>query len=400
MRKKVTWKHWAVTLAILLLLPLAVGTKADAASPAAKIGKTKYTSLEKAVKKVKNNQTIVLKKNVTLSKALSISRSGKKFTLNLNKKTITLNKKGSLKLQKGTMTVKNGKITHKVSGGTIFDVAKGAALKVNDGTYTGNIKNAGTTTISGGSFTSNISKKDLSASLLLNVDTGKMTITKGTFNGNKNAVIFNQATMTINGGTFKNSAVFDDNLESAEVSNGTLITNFPKDDNSKPKLTINGGTFTSGVMGFINDINSELTINKATVDCKKGGVFLNNWGTLTVSGGNFRIHDDWGVLYSYGGNVALKDGTYTSDWSIAEAYDPETNITINGGNFTSYAGEEDSPMLLSFNGKIDVQGGTFNSDNGYLYWITKDEESEVEFNVGESVDCKTKYMQKETDDPC
>lgn len=393
-------KHFLTALVLMFLLSLVVSPRVNAASAEAKIGKTKYATLQQALKKVKSNQTIVLQKNVTLSSELTVSRSGKKFTLNLNKKTITFKNEATLNLKKGTMTVKNGTIKHKEKTGIILDVKKGATLKVESGTYKGKISNAGTMTVTKGNFISLDNKRvepseknPNSPALLFNYPTGKITIHKGTFDAKKNILLHNVGTVTINGGTFKDSAVFD---EEQGVAGDGLVVNC-----NEGKLTVNGGTFKSNVVVFTNAIDAEMTVNKASVTCKRGAVFTNIKSKLTVNDGTFKISEDWAVLYDILGEVTLNGGKYTTDWSVVETYDPDAKVTINGGTFTSKVSSGDqAPMLLNYSGEIDVKGGTFVSKKGYLSWIDKNAEKVGKIKLGKKATYKTKYKQKETKDPC
>ena len=189
----------------LCMMLLFIPEKADAAV-VAKIGNTSYSSLEAALRYVKNKQTIVLQKNVTIKKQLKIKNS-RKFTIDLNKHTIKLarGKKGSfmydsgcIKLRNKTrLTIKNGKVkaSHK-DYRDIFDIDEKASLTIAGGTYDGVITNY-----------------------------GKLTIKKGTFTEGHSdvALIWNIGTLTIQGGKFKETVADADvicNLKSCTISGG------------------------------------------------------------------------------------------------------------------------------------------------------------------------------------
>ena len=106
-------KKLLMAVSLLLMLLLAMSVTVNAASKAvATIGNKKYASLEKALKAVKNNETIVLRANVNSAKNIIIDRR-KKFVLDLNKKTISLSGDYIFQVRNGTVTLKNGYIKKK-----------------------------------------------------------------------------------------------------------------------------------------------------------------------------------------------------------------------------------------------------------------------------------------------
>ena len=83
-------KKYAILFLMVFALALMTNTKAEAAT-VAKIGGRSYSSLKTAIRRVRNNQTIKLMRNVTLKKQLVISNN-KKFTINLNRHTIRMSR--------------------------------------------------------------------------------------------------------------------------------------------------------------------------------------------------------------------------------------------------------------------------------------------------------------------
>lgn len=144
MRTKKTWKRLLLALICILMFSIPVSASAKTV---AKIGSKKYSSLEAAIKKVKNGQTIKLQCNVTLKKHLVLNRNVK-YTINLNKKKVTMKNCASIKMQKGKVTLTNGTIT--TSGGLY--VNKKASLTVKSGTYKIMFFNKGTMTVLGGTL--------------------------------------------------------------------------------------------------------------------------------------------------------------------------------------------------------------------------------------------------------
>ncbi len=196
-------KKWiAPFLMAMFVLVLSAVPAVAASSTVATIGSKNYSSLAKAISAVKDGQTIVLKKSVTYSKSLSISKSGKSFTIDLNKKTITFKSGSYLYLKKGTVTIKNGKIKQKAKTeqyGTVVRVAKNAKLVVKSGTYHGMFTNYGTLSIQNGTFTSY-------GEIIYNHSSGTVTITKGTFTGSNNVtdgmnlpLLYDEGKMTVKG---------------------------------------------------------------------------------------------------------------------------------------------------------------------------------------------------------
>lgn len=376
------WKK-RITVFMAALLCVMISGITASAKPAtvATIGSTKYTSLDAAIKKVKNNGTIVLKKNVTYSKPLTINRSGKKFKINLNKHTITLKSDAYLYIKKGTVTISNGTLKQQSPTGTAVKVAKGAALNVSSGTYQGLISNAGTMTITKGTFTSINKKCNLKTCLVTN--SGSMTIKGGTFNGSYNRTLDNSGTLKISGGTFKDTLNRDGKYAIENNINSTYMV-----INRKGSLTISGGNFKTSAMAFFNAKKAQLTIKKASVNCtNEGGVFCNQ-GTLKITNGTFKIVGGDGIFYNMDGTIQIKGGTFRSEWTIAENC-TKGSIRIDGGTFTSDI--EALPLLLVYQGKITVNGGTF-TGKSWAYW--KNEGASFS-NKGGTF--KTKFFQKTGD---
>lgn len=351
-----------------MLISVLLGTTSMAASSGtvATIGSKKYTSLESAVKAVKSGQTIVLKKNVSYSSAVSISRSGVSFKLNLNEHTITFKGSAALVVKKGTVTISNGTIKTTNQTGYALKVRSGAVVKISSGTYKGQILNEGTMTVTGGTFTSVNKSRDLDTVLNTGLITNKgtMTIKGGTFNGGKNQTILNKGTMKIYDGTFKDSIDFYeyDKIESPEYMNGSLISNQTK----KAQITIYGGTFKSNVGCLSNGENAVMYIKDGKFTSQYACVF-NNWGKLVIADGTFKIvNGGWGVSYTWNGTTTIKGGTFTSQWTLVETYGEDVVVKITGGTFKTTT--SDIAMLLGFNGKITVTDGTFTSKSGYAYY--------------------------------
>ena len=205
-----------VLLALMCTLLLGISTSASAKTVAS-IGSKNYSSLQSAIKAVKNGQTIQLKSNVTITETIKMNRNVK-FTLNLNKKKITSKNCSALAITKGTVTLKNGTIKSSMG---IF-VEKKATLNIKSGTYNCYISSCGKLNVSGGTI------KGVSN------DRGTMTmkggkIKYGIYCTGKNS------SLTITGGTViqpkdawgSGAVTVSDNFKKLVISGGSIIGNSP-----------------------------------------------------------------------------------------------------------------------------------------------------------------------------
>ncbi|MCC8047255.1 MAG: hypothetical protein LIP12_17500 [Clostridiales bacterium] len=366
-------------LFMAMLISALFGTVSMAASSGtvAKIGSTKYTSLEAAFKAAKNGQTIVLQKDVSYSSVLSFSRSGKSVTLNLNKHTITFKKSTAyLYVKKGTLTVKNGTVKQtkavydEISGvnGTVFKTAKAGTLKITSGAYKGELENLGTMIISGGSFYNAYADYYGTGTKVYGTiidNSGTLTISGGTFTKRVWSMqwfVVNTGKMTISGGEF--------------VSSGYSILN-----STQGKLTITGGTFsgdgeyTESFAGLIYNYGSGATIviKDGTFTTESGAPCIaNEIGKTTIYGGTFVNKDsNYYCIYATGGwedeesVISIKGGTFKSAGDMIRARYGAT-VKISGGTFKTTGNK--SIVLYTWNGgKIKVTGGSFTGKKAYKY---------------------------------
>lgn len=297
-----------ILMSFLFILLLSInGTTSKAATPEASIGTKNYTRLEDAVKKVKNGQTITLKKNVKLKDTIAINRNVK-FTLDLNKKTLNYSGEevGILLRRKVNITIKNG--TFKSTDGTILNIGCQASVAISGGIYRGDIYNTGNLTVKGGKIRDVVNNY------------GKLTIKGGTFENTKGGdnLIYNgyNGNIAISGGKFVNHA---------SDAAGLYIY--------EGKLTIKGGTFsTTGDSLIRNSYDGKVTILNGTFSSSNGLIFYDTGKTLTIKGGKFTTTSkEWPVLWS------------------------SQKVTISGGTFTQ---KQVNPILVS-KGTLVVSGGTF-----------------------------------------
>ncbi|MCC8047215.1 MAG: hypothetical protein LIP12_17285 [Clostridiales bacterium] len=345
MNKKKIWAGLFLTMLVSFIFGMSAMA---ASSTVAKIGNTKYTSLETAIKKVKTGQTIVLQKDLSYTKDLTINRSGKEFTINLNKHTITFKKASSLVLKKGTVSIRNGKLKateildSDYEPAYLIKTGTAAALNIISGTYNGVILNQGTLTVSGGKLLSLNSGDGNNGAVITN--TGTLKISGGTFTqqGNLFDVIYNNtksAKLTITGGTFGGgtAAIRNEDSATAVIRDGTFESESYSIRNWGAKITITGGTFTAS-------------------NC------VENNGTLTIKGGTF--NGTYKAVYTEGGTVKITEGTFTSkkDYTVCAI---GGTVKISGGKFKlSSAG---ALLYARLNAKITVTDGTFIAKKGYRY---------------------------------
>lgn len=223
-----------------------------------------------------------------------------------------------------TITVNaNGNLT--ITGnGTVDNVTHGRAA----------IFNNGTVTLNGGTYTRSAE-----------VGTGK---DPDSDNGNSWYTICNHGVMTVNAGaTVKNKGTFSSVFENGYYSyteKSERVGHVEGTNNAAPKLTINGGTFEGGKITIKNDDGGILEINN--------GTFTNAWNRVV-----------------YNVNVAtINGGSFSCPATNEIAVDSDKfNDTVNKGVMTITGGTFDGKVTKS-NGTVTVSGGTFKKgvDESYI----------------------------------
>ena len=374
-------------LILVMLCMFACGVTASAASAVATIGNKKYTSIDKALKAVKNGQTINLTKNLTLKKGNHIIiKRNVRFTLNLNGHTIKsldtsgtsdISKlKGAIWVKKGNLTVKNGKVAN-----DCIKVEKGAKLTVAGGTYR-QICNLGTAIVRKGTITNNKNSAI--------VNWGTLTVRGGAITASKSSAIVNWGTLTIQDGTIKGkeNGIYQDSSEGSVVITGGTFKDFK---NSKPiigvvegKATISGGNFYASHTNGVGVIDGTIAITGGTFDSSANTPLICVYepkGTLMISGGTFTTGEA-NVLLIQNGTVAIKGGTFKSGGKISPEIAitegnttikilpaiaiKEGSLTIENGNFYM----KNSNALSQQGGTVDITGGSYvaSGNTSNLYW--------------------------------
>ena len=240
-------------------------------------------------------------------------------------KTVTLNLNGNTltnEADKDTITVALGGILTIEGPGIVDNVSHGRAAVYNNGTVT----------INGGTYTR--SKE---------AGTGNPNSDRG----NSWYTICNHGDMIVNAGVVENKGTFSSVFENGYYSytkNAEREGYVEGTNNAAPKLTINGGTFEGGKITIKNDDGGILEINN--------GTFTNAWNRVV-----------------YNTNVAtINGGSFSCPATNEIAVDSnKLNDNLNKGVMTITGGTFDGKVTQS-NGTFTVSGGTFKKgvDESYI----------------------------------
>lgn len=279
-------------------------------------------------------------------------------------KTVTLDLAGHTITNVSDHTiVNNGTLTIVDSGktGTVDNVTHGKAA----------IFNNGTVTIQGGTYTRSLETQD-------GVDDGT---------DNSWYTVVNDGAMTINGGTFTTADGQPENLgnRSSLVRNGA-----DGDANEGVSLTITGGKFTSGANIIKNEPGSVIeaitggtfTMDNSKIAWSGGNNLLQTYGTIkSITGGTFKALGD-GVridgdktYYRHGiavygdGKIEEIGGSVTLEMEGGQnrliRADGNAKVNVTGGSFELTQPADSTNQAFhtpNGNGALAVSGGTFSSD--------------------------------------
>lgn len=250
------------------------------------------------------------------------------------KEDITVSNNKKITLDLGTYTLTNANSdTITVEIGSELTI-EGSGTVDNKTNARAAIFNNGTVTLNGGTY-------DRTS------ETGESADVSG---GNSWYTICNHGEMTINAGaTVKNTGSFSSMIENGYYSyNDTNPRNgYVYGTNHKnPKLTINNGTFIGGLNSVKNDDGGILVINGGSFSNTTQAAVL-NWNEATITGGTF-------IVESTGVNAVLNGASSTSSTE-----NDKGKLEITGGNFVSPS----APIGNYFTGttKPVVSGGNFSS---------------------------------------
>ncbi len=240
-------------------------------------------------------------------------------------KTVTLNLNGK------TLTNEDSKDTIYVAmGGTLIIEGTGTVDNVSHACAT--VFNNGTVTINGGTFTRSQEKG---------------TANPDGANGNSWYTICNHGVMTVNAGTVENKGTYSSTFENGyqsyngdkERSNHVEGTN-----NAAPELTINGGTFSGGKITIKNDDGATLEINE--------GNFTNTWNRVVFNANE----------------AVINGGTFNTTEESAMAVDTVGGSDVNKGLLTIAGGTFNGKITKDAGSTVTVSGGTFKKgiDESYI----------------------------------
>lgn len=256
-----------------------------------------YNTLQSAINSVEANssstQTVTLLKDV-VAEDITIP-SDKTVTLNLNGKKLT-NVSSNTITNNGTLTI--------TGEGTVDNVTHAKAA----------IYNKGTVTLNGGTY--DRSNED-----------GVDADNAGT---NTYYTILNHGKMTVDSSV----TVRNKGHHSSLFENGYYSQN-SKDGIDNPTLTITSGTYEGGLNTIKNDDDATLTINGGTFTNYTQAAFQNH-GTATVTAGSFIANskyaiDNCGCDATHDpGKLEISGGTFNGTLYIRSAY---SNVTISDGYF-------------------------------------------------------------------
>lgn len=252
----------------------------------AKVNGVTYESLQAAVDA---GGEVTLLRDVYLGQTVAVAE-GSSVTLDLNGKAVTV----------------------------AYDESTGRSLYA--------INNYGTLVLKDSAETGSITARGIQ-----NLENGNLTVEAGvtiiSCDKNGGAAIWNEADLTINGGTFKAPYVGSGSDSSGP---GTL--------NSSGTAVINGGTFESSSARTYAIINSgTMTVEDGVVvNGAHGAIGTQGKGMTTINGGTFTTVNSTGgsdhAVYAGSGTVVINDGTFNGAF-YAVCSESDAVIEIKGGEF-------------------------------------------------------------------
>ena len=365
---------------LLSLVPMAVATEGvelTEANSEAQINGLYYKTLDDAVSKVDNGDTIKLVNDVTVSSPVVIP-AGKEFTLDLGGKKLT--NSGTAILNNGTLTVDNGTIvsTKNVGicagdnskttiqpgvtiegqeGAVITGYATGATITINGGNFSakdnaviagnGNKTNenkegkpvrvnANTITINGGTFTGNIESKGYIACGIYAPWKDVITVNGGTFTVNNGiGVVCRAGQVHINGGTFicngsAKGKVGDKNFD-MDAAQALYFDDsnpsYPAYNKNNDGIFVKSGAFTdlASAVKYATDgatitLAEDVALDKAiSIGSSEGKTIVLDLGGKTLKGN----------IDFYAGDLTIQNGTIDG-----RVYANATNVDMEYGHLT------------------------------------------------------------------
>lgn len=391
---------------LLSLVPMAVAEEGEtltAANSEAQINELFYKTLDDAVSKVANGDTIKLVKDVTVSSPVTIP-AGKEFTLDLGGKTLTNNsstKKGGTAItNNGTLTVVNGTIKSEMNNGIVAGSnskttiepgvtveaqecavgivdATSAEIIINGGKFTtvdnsvvssnGSDRHgeANKITINGGTFTGNIKSSGYVACGIYAPWKDIITVNDGTFIVNNGiGVVCRAGQVYINGGTFicngsAKGKVGDKNFD-MDAAQALYFDNsnppYPGYTAATDGIFVKGGTFTD-LASAVKYATNGATITLAG-DVSAERINLEDKSiTVDLNGHTLTSTSAYGVMFcAKNGNTITVNGTTPGSklvGTVMVTAGTDGHIVLNGGTY-----ESDKYVPVYINGAVNTENST------------------------------------------
>lgn len=289
----------------------------------AKIGETKYATLQAALNAANNNDKVVLATCIKQDAGYLFGGAGKTVDLDLNGKTITVNNGANvnnraIKIDDGTLNVYNGSIVAVGSGTNssngsgcygAFRIEANGKLNATDLTLKKSRPWGLNVKVLGGEATLTNVTIDSSYG-------GGIEVTEADLGGNSK-----KGKATLTDCTFKQSNYFDHCSSAISVSGGSL-------------LTVNSGTYEGEYAAYVFSSGGVIDIKGGTFTAKSKNVVIaaidiNTYpqytGGFTISGGDFNgTFNITSPAY-----LSISGGTFDHDPS---AYVPDSGYTVTQSN--------------------------------------------------------------------
>ena len=261
------------------------------------------------------------------------------------------------------------------------------------------ITEGGTYTMEGGEYTGPITVNvqdgkdviiNITGSVTTSIEDMLIKVVKGhvTINGGNDAIVENMSEPVFYyglGAALIGLSSTDDNT-TVEINGGTYRKKVEAavgcENDSKGTLTINSGTFETGMGGAVENVASDsaavMRIEEGTFiggqACKDNRAThaLANYGTTIINGGVFQGYDG-SAVYQHMGELQIHGGTFesmTPENTVIDIEDGPSKTTITGGYFSnvqssrwghvvyysSYMGYEEQNGLFITGGTFEIKG--------------------------------------------
>lgn len=262
----------------------------------------------------------------TLQKQIDEAENGATITLNDNYTediTIPAGKDIILNLNDKTLTNSAGDTITVALGATLTIEGKGTVDNVTHGMAV--IYNNGTTTLNGGTYTRSLETGD------------KVTPKNSYYNILNHGIMTIDKDVTVKQNGNYSSLVANGYYNYSATEKGDRTAYIESVGQAAPQLTIKNGTFSGGINTIKNDDNAILTINNGEFSNVTQAVVQNN-NIATVNGGTFNAPN----------YHVLENRKFNGNYNAGE-------LTVTGGNFTG-------SIMVTSGATTSITGGTFSSD--------------------------------------